>query len=296
MPIVVTIDLAEPPSPPLVRELEAACEAALPEEGRCTVGADGARRVVVVWLDEARTRALVRSTDASGRPRERVLVFTASDPEAQRWRSIGFAAGTLVDATPVDARPPAAPPPSAAPPPPPPAAPALAPQPPTSEPPRGIAASISLVALRGAAGSLAAGAELRAGADVGTAAWTAAVGGTLDRDVGPLETRFLWLSAGPEVRLVRLRRGRVSARVELFVEELTVEHHASTPVESRSRVMLGARAAPSIELPLAGWLHVVAATSVGARTGETHLRLGDRDASRVGVLRVDASLGAAGRF
>lgn len=295
MPLVVHIDVAEPPAAALVRELETACESALPAQSRCLASAsETGLRATVVWLDASHTRALVRARTADDRVRERTLVFGASDPDEQRWRSVGFAVGTLLDDEPTGTPepPPIVPPPraesSAAPAPPPPA--------PTTTPARPISASASVVGMRGVGGSFATGAELRGSADVGPTAWTLAVGGTLEQAAGRLETRLLWISLGPHLPLVSRPTARASARVELMAEEVYAERHLADTVETRSRLVPGMRAGVQLEVPLGARVHLVAATSAGLRAGRTRFVVGTAEESSLDLLRLETALGVGGRF
>lgn len=98
-PVVIELSAVETASPN-ASVLIAACSAAV-TDGECKLGPESGetRAVVIVSWDAAHSRAHIEigvPQDGRNRWTNRDLDFIASDPEPERWKSVGLVIGTLV--------------------------------------------------------------------------------------------------------------------------------------------------------------------------------------------------------
>jgi hypothetical protein len=328
VPLVVVVSLpAEALAPKARATLLDACSEALPEAGSCATATDGspsgpagivAARGWVRWLNEAHTSAFVHLA-MGGETHERILRFTAADPEVERLRAIGFALGTLVtpsgpaaptpapsaSAVPFTTSAPSAPPPSppASAPPSTPTAPPVSsgsldktarPAEPTVFP---LFLGLSTGVTSGAARKLFPGLEGRVAIRIRALEVTIAGGASVERSDGPtLDTSLVWATLGARLPLWSSPRGRTFVRAEGFTEQLHAEVYGPDRPLHDFRWVPGVQIAADAEVATAGPVFLTAAFGLGVRFVQPHFTVAGRQAPDLGLLRITTTVGVGTRF
>jgi len=298
-PVVIELSAADAASPNAA-ELVRACTQAV-TDGECRTGASeeaGSRAVAIVSWDAGRQEARIElGVRRGGQSRwsSRKVEFKESDPEPERWRTVGYVVGTLVGEAEREAEPPPAPAPAAKP------LPARAevprPEPKQAEPRAATRLWIGVEAVAGPA------------LDDGTWRWGAGASAIYDVPglpvLGSVSARYLargaderevdvsWVGVGLGLglRVAPLPRSRVEGRIEALLERIDASVQ-SPRRDSAGRWAPGGRLTLAAGPTLGDWGVVLASGELDATSQGTLVSVEDRAVGRAPPLTWALTLSA----